>query len=110
MAEVTTTSRTGDARDEKFQRMGSTLARFGPSPTVPSPNLAKVFAALESGELAPIAKLAEDIFDGRATGSEEEQAEVYDAVPLLLDYVRDLADMCRRREQALAELDISIGR
>jgi hypothetical protein len=99
-----------DLRDERMARLGSTLARLGPTPQVPSPNLKKVFDAIESGELEPIFKLADKIESGAATGDEAESLTVYEALPLLVGYVSDLADMCRRREDALAELDIQVGR
>jgi hypothetical protein len=99
-----------DLRDEKMTRLGSTLARIGPTPQVPSPNLKKIMDAIESGELEPIFKLAIKIDDGEATGDEAESLTVYEAVPLLVGYISDLTGMCRRREEALAELDIQIGR
>jgi hypothetical protein len=98
-----------DLRDENFSRFGSALARIGPSPVVPSPNLKRMIEALETGELAPIVRLGERIEAGAATDEEEEVDKVYDAVPLLLAYVQDLVDMCRRREQALKECDVGIG-
>lgn len=87
-----------DLRDERF-----------PPARVPSPNLAKVFAALETGELASLKTLAATIEVGNASGSEEESLTVYEALPLLMDYVIDLAHMCRRREEALAEQGVHVG-
>lgn len=110
MGEVHISLRHGDVRDEEFKRFGSTLARFGPEPQVPSPNLKRVIDNLERGKLSKIALLADKIEAGNATGEEDESLEVYESLAVLMDHVRDLTDMCRRREQALAELDIGIGR
>jgi hypothetical protein len=76
---------------------------------VPSPNLLKVFESLEAGQLAPLVALAAKIERGDADCTEEETDKLYDALGLLLDHVRDLANMCRRREEALAQHGIAFG-
>lgn len=90
-----------DLRDETTARAPS---------QVPSPNLAKIRDAVETGELAPLFKLAHKIEEGNATGDEAESLTVYEGLPVLVAYVADLYGMCRRREQALAECGVSVGR
>lgn len=98
-----------DLRQETFERFGSTLARFGPTPQVPSQNLKVVLDSLASGTLAPIAALSAKIEAGDATGAEEEMEQVYAALPVLLAHIFDLTAMCHRREQALAECSVGVG-
>lgn len=98
-----------DLRYENCFRYPNTMARHGPEPDVPSPNLRRIVEAMKTGDLAPIIELGARIEAGNATSSEEETIQVYDAVPLLLRYVLDLSEMCLRREHALKECDVGIG-
>lgn len=98
----------GDVRDEAFCR--GSPSPFFPSPHVPSPNLAAIIADLEpTGRLGKLLPLAKKIEDGQATGDEPEVEMVYDNFSMVLDYVQDLVDMCRRREEALADCNVHIG-
>jgi hypothetical protein len=98
-----------DARDEAMRVGSITTARPGPEPEVPSPNLAKVIAALKDGELAVLKALAQRIEAGEAACDDAESLKVYEGLPLLLEYVEDLVQMCQTREQGLAECHVIIG-
>ncbi|UTU08092.1 hypothetical protein CcrC1_gp406 [Caulobacter phage C1] len=95
----------GDARNEQFQRL-SPMVPAG----VPSPNLQAIITNLESGKLGTLRVLADKIENGAATEDEAELDALYDGLPLLVAYVEDLIGMCLRREEALAECDVRVGR
>lgn len=98
----------GDTRDEAFAH--GSPSPFYPRPHVPSPNLKAIQADLEpTGRLGRLLPLAQKIEDGRATGDEPEVEMVYDNFSMLLDYIQDLAGMCLRREEALADCNVHIG-
>lgn len=106
--DITIRAPVGDARDEAFER--GSPSPFYPRPHVPSPNLAAIVDDLEpTGRLGKLLPLARKIEDGQATESEDEIAILYDNFGMLLDYIQDLADMCRRREEALSDCSIHIG-
>jgi hypothetical protein len=92
----------GDARDEQFQPSGSSATL--------SPNLQAIYDDLDTGKLAEWVRLADRIESGYATESEAEHEVLYEAFPRLVARVQDLADMCRRREEALGEAGVQVGR
>lgn len=101
----------GDLRDEQFRRVSPALSgHITASIPVPSPNLAAFIAKLEPmGKLGALRGLAERIESGNATGEEGEIDTLYESLSMLLDCIEDLVDMCRRREEALAQCDVRVG-
>lgn len=99
----------GDLRHEKFRKAGPPSGRIRAPFVVPSPNLAAFY-----GLLAPDAKLGKlrviaDKTERGETLTDDEDITLYESVSMLLNCVEDLAGMCLRREEALADCDVRIG-